>query len=113
VAATRSGRLNVSPRPGELARLEATVRGRVQGVGYRFFVVSEAMDLGLTGWCANRQDGSVRVVAEGPRTDLERFLRILEGGPIMADVAYVDTVWMSYTGRFVSFGIESWGHRGD
>jgi acylphosphatase len=103
----------MSPRPGDLVRLEATVRGRVQGVGYRFFVVSEAMDLGLTGWCANAQDGSVRVVAEGPRADLERFLRILSEGPIMADVEWVDTLWMPYTGRFVTFGIESSGHRGD
>jgi acylphosphatase len=103
----------MSSRPGDLARLEATVHGRVQGVGYRYFVVSEAMDLGLTGWCANEQDGSVHVVAEGPRVDLERFLRILQGGPIMADVAWVDTVWMAHTGRWTSFGIESSGHRGD
>jgi acylphosphatase len=103
----------MSPRPGELARLEATVHGRVQGVGYRFFVVSEAMDLGLTGWCANQQDGSVHIVAEGPSGDLERLLRILEEGPIMADVEWVDTLWMPHTGRFVSFGIESSGHTGD
>ena len=57
------------------ARLDATVRGRVQGVGFRYFVLREAMDLGLEGWVANTRDGSVRCVAEGPRDRLERAAR--------------------------------------
>ena len=46
-------------------RLDATVRGRVQGVGYRVFALREAMALGVDGYVANEVDGSVRVVAEG------------------------------------------------
>ena len=55
------------PGPGEqtttekTARLEATVIGRVQGVGYRYFVRTEAGRLGVTGWVANASDGSVRL----------------------------------------------------
>ena len=47
-------------------RLVATVRGMVQGVGFRWFVQREAARLGLDGWVANQVDGSVEVVAEGP-----------------------------------------------
>ena len=54
----------MTERP-ETQRLEATVRGYVQGVGFRWFVVRRATQLGLTGWTANEHDGTVRVVAEG------------------------------------------------
>ena len=59
------------PRRVTAERLDASVRGRVQGVGFRVFALREAMDLGLAGWVANQADGSVRIVAEGPRQDLE------------------------------------------
>ncbi len=103
----------MSGRPGEPARLEAIVSGRVQGVGYRYYVVERAMDLGLTGWVANEQDGTVRCVAEGLRGDLEKLLAALNEGPILAIVDYVDTIWMPFTGRWSSFGMRSAGHRGD
>ena len=57
-----------------LARVEATVVGRVQGVGFRYFALRRGADLGLRGWVANEPDGSVRTRAEGTRADLERFL---------------------------------------
>lgn len=98
---------------GEMARLEAGVRGRVQGVGFRYYVVSHAARLGLTGWVANEQDGSVRVVAEGPRDDLELLLGALQEGNAVALVERVIEQWMPYTGSFGSFGIRSGGHRGD
>jgi acylphosphatase len=95
------------------ARLEASVRGRVHGVGFRYFVVSRADRLGLTGWVSNEQDGSVRVVAEGERKDLEALLETLKEGPASAIVEYVVEDWLPYTGRWGSFGIRSSGHRGD
>ena len=100
-------------KPGELARLEAHVRGRVQGVGFRYFVTSRAMRRGLTGFVANDQDGSVRVVVEGPRADLEDLLDTLHEGPASALVEQVDENWLPYTGHWGSFSIESSGHRGD
>jgi len=98
---------------GELARLEATVKGRVQGVGFRYFVVSHAERLGLTGWVANDQSGAVECVAEGPRQDLEHLLELLREGPAGAIVEHVAEQWLPYTGRWGSFGIRSFGHRGD
>jgi acylphosphatase len=98
---------------GGLARLEASVRGRVQGVGYRYFVLSEAGRLGLTGWVSNEQDGSVYCVAEGPRGDLQILLEALKEGPAMAIVEHVAETWLPYTGHWSSFGVRSAGHRGD
>jgi acylphosphatase len=100
-------------RPGEMARLEASVRGRVQGVGFRYYVIQRAERLGLTGWVANEQDGSVHCVAEGPRADLELLLEQLREGPISAIIEYVAEDWLPYTGHWGSFGIRSAGHRGD
>jgi acylphosphatase len=94
-------------------RLDATVRGRVQGVGFRYLVVMRAMDLELTGWVANGADGSLRCVAEGPRPVLETLLSTLEIGPAGAHVERVETAWMPATGAFRSFEVRSGGHRGD
>ena len=94
-------------------RLDATVRGRVQGVGFRYHVLRAAMDLGLTGWVANEADGSVRCRAEGSRTDLEALVAALEDGPPGALVDRVIVAWGPATGGLGPFGIRSAGHRGD
>jgi acylphosphatase len=94
-------------------RLDARVLGRVQGVGYRVFAVREAGVLGLDGFVANEADGSVRVVAEGRRGDLEVLLERLEDGP---PAGYVDRViarWEPARRIGRGFRIESGAHRGD
>jgi acylphosphatase len=94
-------------------RLDATVYGRVQGVGFRYLVVTRAMDLELTGWVANGADGTVRCVAEGPRPALEALLNLLEVGPAGAIVDRVTSTWGPATGGFRSFEVRSGAHRGD
>jgi acylphosphatase len=96
-----------------IERLDATVHGRVQGVGFRYHVVRRAMGLELTGWVANGADGSVRCVAEGLRPALEALLGILEVGPAGAIVDRVATVWGPASGEFGSFEVRSGAHRGD
>ncbi len=96
-----------------LVRLEATVLGRVQGVGYRWFVVERAMALSVGGWVANRPDGGVECVAEGPRPVLEQLLLMLAEGPISATVDRVIPRWGPASGSLGAFGIRSFGHRGD
>jgi acylphosphatase len=98
---------------GTAQRLDATVRGRVQGVGFRYFVLREAMDMGLHGWVANGLDSTVRCVAEGDRSTLETLLRLLEAGPPSARIDRVDATWGPATGSFRSFEIRSGGHPGD
>jgi acylphosphatase len=63
----------------EIVRLTAWVRGRVQGVGFRWWVRSRALELGLAGSAANLPDGRVEVVAEGPRGKCLRLLDLLGG----------------------------------
>jgi len=96
-----------------IVRLDATVRGRVQGVGFRYFVLREAMDLELRGWVANTKDGSVRCVAEGPRERLDVLLTLLRAGPPAAVVDGVSELWMPATGTLGPFGVRSGDHRGD
>jgi acylphosphatase len=96
-----------------VARLDATVTGAVQGVGYRWFVVDVARGLGLRGWVANQADGSVRCVAEGPRADLETLLLELARGPLGARVDRVIPGWGRTGGEPARFEIRSGGHSGD
>jgi acylphosphatase len=68
----------------------AVVRGRVQGVGFRWFVRERARELGVRGWVRNRADGSVEVEAAGEPESLERLRRSLVTGPSGAHVSALD-----------------------
>lgn len=88
------------------ARLQAIVRGRVQGVGFREFVWRRASILGVTGYVRNLPDGrSVEVVAEGERQALEQLLAYLREGPPLSVVNGVDVEWLAASGRFSSFEV--------
>jgi acylphosphatase len=65
------------------------VSGRVQGVGYRYFVLRQADSLGVSGYARNLSDGSVEVVAEGGESALADFEERLREGPSFAEVADV------------------------
>jgi acylphosphatase len=95
------------------ARLDVTVLGRVQGVGFRYYILRLAVDLDLVGWVANEHDGSVRCVAEGSTGDLSRFVAALELGPPGALVERVITAWGPAVGGLGPFTIASGAHRGD
>jgi len=86
-------------------RLHAKVEGRVQGVGFRYFVLDNAQPLGITGWARNRWDGTVEVVAEGLREDLEILLGALRRGPRRRTTSGVDFEWLEATGEFTGFRI--------
>jgi acylphosphatase len=96
-----------------VVRLEATVRGRVQGVGYRYYVLRRARALGLAGWVANEPDGTVRMVVEGSEKAIDRLHDALRDGPPGAIVDDVLAVRMPGTGMFDGFAIRSGGHSGD
>lgn len=106
-------RPSVPPDVAGAVRLDATIRGRVQGVGFRYFVLRLADELGLTGWVANEYDGSVRTVAEGTEAAIDRLEAALREGPIGAFVEDVSTVRMPAGGTFAGFAVRSAGHRGD
>jgi acylphosphatase len=86
-------------------RLEADIYGTVQGVFFRYQTRIEAERLGLAGSVRNLPDGSVRVVAEGPRETLERFLAWLRHGPELAIVERIELRWRSAEGMPAGFRI--------
>ena len=112
-SADDSARAEPAGGQAPVERLEATVRGRVQGVGFRYWVLRIAGHQGLTGWVANELDGSVRCVVEGPIDDLDRIEALLRQGPPGSMVEAVQSVRMLATGRFERFEVRSAGHRGD
>ena len=89
----------------ENVRLHAIVDGRVQGVGFRAFVLSQASELGVIGWVRNRWDGKVEVVAEGKRIVLDRLLLAIRRGPSASLVTNVKVKWYPATGEFTSFRV--------
>jgi acylphosphatase len=86
-----------------MERLHAVVRGSVQGVGFRYFIQRKAQELGLRGWVRNNDDGTVELVAEGPRSELERLKMAAEEGPRMARVQRVEVQWSPATGGLADF----------
>jgi acylphosphatase len=81
------------------------IEGRVQGVYFRASVVGEANRLGLTGWVRNCRDGSVEVVAEGPRSQLDKLASWCHQGPPGAVVQRVHSAWQEARNEFQDFRI--------
>jgi len=89
----------------DLALLQATIYGRVQGVFFRAFVAEHAEKLGLSGYVRNLPWGGVEVVAEGEREKLEKLIGYLKVGPPGARVERVETSWSEYRGDYTGFRI--------
>ena len=86
-------------------RIDAIVKGRVQGVGFRYFVQREASKLGLTGEVKNLPDGNVRVIAEGDESALKKLIQKLHEGPSMSRVQEVSVNWENGLDQYQSFEI--------
>ena len=91
--------------PSNQQRLRARVYGRVQGVGFRYYVLNTAVELGLVGWARNRRDESVEVIAEGDLEVLKTLVRALHRGPRSSSVGEVKTDIQEASGEFGSFYI--------
>ncbi len=76
------------------ARVHILVFGDVQGVFFRTGTAGEARKLGLKGWVRNNPDGSVELVAEGERTQLQKLLEWCSHGPAGASVSKVEHEWI-------------------
>jgi acylphosphatase len=85
--------------------MTALVNGRVQGVGFRYWVRQEAESLGLTGSATNLADGRVEVVAEGMRDECETLLAILRSPGTPGQVTDVSVTWSDVTQEAASFRV--------
>ena len=90
-----------------LSRLHARVEGRVQGVGFRYFVLETAQSLGVNGWVRNRWDETVEMMAEGERARLDRLLEALRRGPRMSFVSNVQVSWSEGKGEWHDFRVRA------
>ena len=87
-------------------RVRIVVRGEVQGVCFRMYVQHQARELGLTGWAANRPDGSVEVCAEGREADVAALVAWCRHGPPTATVRAMDVREEGVSGEFADFRIK-------
>ncbi|MDR1301074.1 MAG: acylphosphatase [Treponema sp.] len=93
-------------KEGAGGAFSARIRGRVQGVGFRYCAVHEARSLGLVGWVRNRSDGTVEIWSEGPPEKQTAFLQWLHQGPPSARVDVVQHEPRKPTGKYQNFSIK-------
>jgi acylphosphatase len=89
-----------------MKRIIVKAQGRVQGVGYRYYVADYAQQTEVTGFVRNMPDGSVQVIAEGSEGSLQQFIRYLYGaGHPVISVGHLGVEWCIPTGEFSGFAI--------
>ena len=93
-------------QPEEQARVHIRVTGRVQGVGFRAFVLQTGTMLGLVGWVRNVDYDQVETIAEGPLSGLERFSEIVTRGPRASQVVEASVEWETPQGEFHRFTVK-------
>ena len=86
-------------------QIHLLLRGRVQGVGFRFFVRDCARQLGLTGWVRNLADNRVEAVASGEQQRLQQFVELCKTGPPAAVVQDMTIAWQDTSEGFANFTI--------
>jgi acylphosphatase len=86
-------------------RLEAVVSGKVQGVLYRDYICRKATQLHLAGAIQNLSDGTVSVIAEGPRPLLDKLIEQLHVGSLQSEVKSVEIEWYPITYEYKTFDV--------
>lgn len=81
------------------------VQGRVQGVGFRYFVKNIADQTGVTGWVRNLYDERVEIFAQGNQENMEKFIAMIRIGPSAALVTELSVDWFESDNAFTKFSI--------
>lgn len=82
---------------------QCVIVGRVQQVGFRDFVQTQAKECGITGWVKNNDDGTVSVLAQGLPEDTKRFIEELHEGSVLSVVEGVSVDWGTPKEPFTDF----------
>ncbi|MBE7413312.1 MAG: acylphosphatase [Leptospiraceae bacterium] len=93
--------------PKEIARAKIIVEGKVQGVGFRYFVLQKAQESRLKGFTQNLPSGEVETVVEGEKIFIEDFFKILQRGPSGSKVTNSSIRWEEPRNTFRTFEIKS------
>ena len=97
--------LLMSSPPKNTLTVNMKITGKVQGVGFRFFVQQQAQELGNNGWVSNKSNGDVEVLAQGEKADLERFISKVKEGPSFSRVEDVSLNWVNEAEQYFGFEI--------
>ena len=81
------------------------IKGKVQGVSFRYFTLKQAQELNIVGWVRNKPNGTVEAVAQGDKINLERFIKILQQGPSFSRVDDVTLNWEHPKKDYTDFAI--------
>jgi acylphosphatase len=87
-------------------RLTVIVSGRVQGVGFRYYVIEKARGYNVTGYVRNLRDGRVEAVIEGPLSEVQAVGKAVKLGPSYARIIDSEELYGDYTGEFSEFGVK-------
>jgi len=93
-------------RGNEWVQVRIVLRGRVQGVGYRYFALRKAGEYEVTGYVRNLSSGEVEVVAEGRKDQVESFLEEIKRGPVSAHITGVQEEWLPFSGFYPDFRVQ-------
>ena len=95
----------MSPQPEDTLTVNMKITGKVQGVGFRYFVLREAQKLGINGWVSNKSNGDVEALAQGEKVDLEQFIAKVKEGTTFSRVDNVNLEWMNKGEQYFGFEI--------
>jgi len=94
------------PQSENILTVNIKITGKVQGVGFRYFVLRQAQELGITGWVSNKPNGDVEALAQGEKADLEQFIAKVKQGPSFSSVDDVILNWEDGQVNYTSFEID-------
>lgn len=89
-----------------MIQYEINIKGRVQGVGFRYFAQQKAKEMGITGWVRNSVDGGVTIIAQGIDAEILTFIDYLYVGPARSRVDKISTCVIQITTVFDSFSVK-------
>lgn len=85
---------------------EITVKGRVQRVGFRYFVVQKASEIGIKGYVKNLANGDVLLIAQGTKSEIETLIDYLKIGNTLSRADSIILNWINTLSEFSSFSIK-------
>ena len=95
----------MSSQPEDTLTVNMKITGKVQGVGFRYFVLQQAQELGVEGWVNNKPNGAVEALAQGDKEDLEQFIAKVKEGTTFSRVDNVNLEWMNKGEQYFGFEI--------
>ena len=92
-------------QPEDYLTVNMKITGKVQGVGFRYFVLRQAQELGILGWVNNKPNGDVEAFAQGEKAELEQFIAKVKEGTTFSRVDNVNLEWMNKDEQYFGFEI--------